>query len=260
MLKNDRIYDFHSILNFRDFGNYPSEFGTNIRVGKLFRSANFHRAEDADLTRLAGLDIGLRVDLRYPSERDRQPNKWPVKHQTEFLDFEAPSGQDGQIAPHEMFVKQNLHSGEDARQYMQGSYAARPDDPQFRQIFSKTLKYMANEGGPLVIHCAAGKDRTGTLAAIILSCLGVDEKIIMDDYMMTMEAVDIESFLEPAAKAMGERYERQFQADMLRPMFGVEPSYLQNSLDTIGNMDRYIGEALGITETEQYMIKENYLC
>ena len=259
MADQPRVYNFDAIFNFRDFGNYPTRDGRHVRSGQLFRAANFHRASDADLNQLSDLEIGLRVDLRHAGERDRQPNKWPDPSPTAFLDYQDSGGKVEDLAPHEMFVKEKLYEAEHAREYMQASYAARPDDPNYQAIFSKTLRYMANDGGSLVIHCAAGKDRTGTLAAIILGALNVNAQTVMEDYMLTLSAVNIEAFLEPAAMMMEKRHGRAYSPDIIRPMFGVEPSYLEQSLQTIGDMDRYIAETLGISETERNMIAKNYL-
>jgi len=255
----DRIHKFDGIFNFRDFGDYPTQSGRRIRPGKLFRSANFHRATESDLDRLSALDIKLLVDLRYSQERERQPNRWPEAGQTDALLF--PSQYEhhaGELAPHEAFIKNDLRRPEDARRYMKASYNARPHDPGFVDMFSKTLKHMAQTGDNLVIHCAAGKDRTGTLGAIILSALGVDQEIILEDYMLTMTAVNIESFLEPAAKMMADRHGRDYSVDALRPMFGVELDYIHSSLDAIGDMERYIADTLNITPSERQDLVDAY--
>lgn len=206
------------------------------------------------------LNIGLVVDLRHRPERDRQPNKLPDNSSPVVYEYpDAPHMEKAALAPHEMFIQKNLTKPQDARDYMNRSYAARPSDKGFQSIFSDTLKFMAGEGQPLLIHCAAGKDRTGTLAAVILSALGVDEEIIMEDFMLTMTAVDIDSFLEPAAAMMARKYERDYDAEALRPMFGVEPDYLRNALKTIGDMDDYIENTLGITAAEKQALRDNYL-
>ena len=255
-----RIYSFDEIRNFRDFGQYTTPRGDKIASGKLFRSAHFSAASEQDLEKIAALDIGLIVDLRHLPERERQPNRWPDIKPAKTFAYPDPEDSDSyKVAPHEAFMKERLETADDARNYMNQSYKARPSDPGFRRIFSDTLKHMADTGEGIVIHCAAGKDRTGTLAAVIQGALGVDRDTIMDDFMLTMEAVDVESYLEPAAKMMTQRFGRPFSPDALRPMFGVEPSYLENALASIGNMDAYISDVLGISSQDREKIHEKYL-
>ncbi len=260
-----RLYKFDNVLNFRDFGNYPTGDGRQVKSAKLFRSAHFNKASDVDRAKLSALDIGLLVDLRYKPERVRQPNVWPPasalseSHTTKVLEYPDAEHSSETLAPHEIFIKEVLSTADEARSYMQQSYHTRPDDAGFRAIFSGTLKFMAATGEPIVIHCAAGKDRTGTLAALILSALEVSPKTIMDDYMMTMQAVDIESFLEPASLMMQKRYGRVISPDALRPLFHVEPSYLERSLAQMADMERYITESLGITKTERQALRDYYL-
>jgi protein-tyrosine phosphatase len=260
-----RLYTFDNILNFRDFGDYPAAGGARVKSSKLFRSAHFNQASQADITRLSALDISLQVDLRYNPERKRQPNLWPSDtgaisaKSTRVLEYPDHDEAEGELAPHEAFVKEILTTPDEARGYMQSSYLARPDDPGFRQIFSATLKHMAASGEPILIHCAAGKDRTGTLAAIILSALGVSSETIMEDYMLTMRAVDIDAYLEPASKMMAKRYGRPISAEAIRPLFSVEPSYLEQSMKTMKDPEKYISDVLGVTQTERQALRDHYL-
>lgn len=256
-----RLYNFDSIYNFRDFGDYPSQNKGHILPKRLFRSAHLAKAHVSELEIISHLDISLIVDLRYKSERERQANRLLDGYSPKVLEFEnyKPSHLKTEIAPHEMFMQNDLHSADDARQYMLGSYSARPHDPGFVSIFSKTLKYMAQHGEPILIHCAAGKDRTGTLAALIQSICGVDRDLIISDYMLTLKAVDIETLLEPVSKHMSERYNRSITPDQLRPMFGVEPDYLQASMEAMGDMDHYVHDILGISHEERDQIHAHYL-
>ena len=254
-----RILNFEQIYNFRDFGDYPTQDGGHVKLGRLFRSAHLSNASEADLNKFAALNIGLISDLRHKPERVRQPNRLPGGHNMRVFEFLDPPNASEAMAPHEAFTKYDLQKADDARNYMRSSYLARPDDPAFQDSFSRTLKFMAETGEPILIHCAAGKDRTGTLAALILGALGVPPDVIMEDYMLTMQAIDIESFLTPAAKSMSKKYDRVLNADMLRPLFHVEPDYLEQSLRSIGNLDDYLRDRLGLTDQERTQIREHYL-
>lgn len=257
---DNRIKTFETIFNFRDFGGYETMDGGKIKANKLFRSAHLHNTNDADKARLAELGIGLIVDLRHAPERERQPTNWPVNSEPRRLEYPDPEhGESGKVAPHEAFMKHDLHKPEDARDYMIGSYRQRPHDDGFKQIFSDTLRHMAETGEPILVHCAAGKDRTGTLCAIIKGALGVDEKTIYEDFMLTMTAVDIDKFLQPAVRMFTKRYGRAIDPEAIRPMFGVEETYLQSSLAAIEDMQGYISDTLGITDKEKAALKAAYL-
>lgn len=255
-----RLYNFSSVYNFRDFGDYDTQSGQPVKPNRLYRSAHLNAVNDVDLAAIANMNIGLVVDLRYHPERKRQPNKLPQAKLPLVIEYpDAIGTEKAEYAPHEMFIREDLRHADDARNYMQRSYAARPNDPGFRKVFSDTLKFMARTGEPVLIHCAAGKDRTGTLAAIILSSLGVEQETIMEDFMLTMKAVDVDSFLEPAAARMTERFGRPYAPEALRPMFGVEAGYLSAALETIDNMDHYIENVLGITRAERDALARHYL-
>ena len=257
---DNRIKKFETIFNFRDFGGYETLSGGKVKTDKLFRSAHLHNTNDKDRVRLADLDIGLIVDLRHAPERERQPTNWPESHDPRRLTYPDPEhGESRKVAPHEAFMQHDLHKPEDARNYMIGSYSKRPHDEGFKQIFGDTLRHMAKTGDPILVHCAAGKDRTGTLCAIIKGALGVDEKTIYEDFMLTMTAVDIDSFLVPAAEMFTQRYGRSIDPEAIRPMFGVEEAYLKSSLDAISDMQGYIHDHLEITDKEKAALKAAYL-
>jgi len=263
----NRNYDFQSIYNFRDFGGYKGFDGRDVKTGRLFRSAHLANLNLEDLGEIGQLDINLVVDLRHAPERAKQPSRFPnpKPHVHEYPD--AAKAKSAKVAPHEAFLEHELYSAEDAHRYMMGSYKARPHDPSFQKIFADTIRFMARseneQAAGVLVHCAAGKDRTGTLCALIQAILGVKRDDIMADYMMTLEAVDIDKIIEPAAAMFSERYGRKIDADSIWPMFGVTPEYLETSLDGMtdeaGRIDTYLTDILKISDTELGQIRERYL-
>ena len=119
------------------------------------------------------------------------------------------------------------------------------------------------EAAGVLVHCAAGKDRTGTLCALIQAILGVSREDIMADYMLTLETVDIEQIIEPAAQMFSQRYGRKIDAKALWPMFGVVPDFLNAALtrmlDNAGDVQPYARDVLGLSQTEIEDLRAKYL-
>lgn len=257
----DRLYDYSSIYNFRDFGGYAGAGGKPVKTGCLFRSAHLNRLSDKDLTAIGGLDIGLIVDLRHAPERKRQPSRLydPAPQIFEYQDGPKTEGH----APHEAFIEKDLNTAADSHRYMMNSYAARPHDKGFQKIFAQTLQHLIADKGDgregVLVHCAAGKDRTGTLVALIQALLGVSRDDILADYMLTMQAVNIDPILKPAAANYTKIHGREINPEALRPMFGVAPEFIDIALEKMGPATDYAAETLSFTGDDIDVLRQKYL-
>ncbi|MGB3454850.1 MAG: tyrosine-protein phosphatase [Litorimonas sp.] len=262
---SERLKPFDTIYNFRDFGGYRGLDDRPVRTGLLFRSAHLNALNAAEQAAIDALPIGAVIDLRHAPERKRQPSVWPERDgRAAVLTQPLKDGEETQtVAPHEAFAETQLYTADDARGYMMRSYEARPHDPGFKALFRDTLDRMSAETeesrSGVLVHCAAGKDRTGTLVALIQGLLGVSRDDIMTDYMLTETAVDIDAILGPASQLYSKRYGRPMDAESLRPMFGVEPGYLEASLEAMGDMEAYAAETLGFGGNRLDTMRKRYL-
>lgn len=254
-----RIFPFETVYNFRDFGDYSVQSGGRINKGQLFRSAHLNAMSGGDLSRFDELNISAIIDMRYAPERLKQPNMLPNGHSGVTLAYEQVDGKKRlKVAPHEAFMEHDLQSPDDARNYMLESYSRRPLDPGFQSLVRRSLKHMASSGDNILVHCAAGKDRTGTFVAIIQHLLGLDKAAIFEDYMLTMTAVDMEPLLAMASKGISQRYGRPYNVDMLRPLFGVSEDYLSQSFNAMGDVQTYVQDIIGLTSKELSALKAHY--
>ncbi len=164
--------------NWRDLGGLPTTDGLRTRPGRLFRSDTLQEMGEDDARRLAD-EIGLRtvVDLRLSGEVAREGRgalefEETVRHLGVPLisvDLSVP----GTAVP---LITAEMHI---------------PHYVGFLDVSAEKFRIIAEalaEGGlPAVVHCAAGKDRTGVVIAVLLDAVGVERRAIIDDYVRTRE-------------------------------------------------------------------------
>ncbi len=248
----NRVLPLDRVLNFRDFGGYETASGARVARGRLYRSAHFADASDADMSKLDAMKIAVVVDLRRPEERAREPNRWPGQGGRT---ISAGGGHGDALPPHlEALLQDNLTAASVAG-YMRRIYREFPFEPRHIELYRAWFLELAKGEGPAVIHCAAGKDRTGLGCALTLHALGVNEEAIFADYEFTNAVLDLDARLPRIQARMEERLGRKFAPEALRPMLGVAPDYLRGALDAIqaqaGSLDAYLAETLGVGTRER---------
>lgn len=253
----DRLIEFERVANFRDFGGYATPDGAIAR-GRLYRSASFHEASAADVARLNALGARLLVDLRRPEERTHEPNIWPsadvrtVFHEDAGADVTA-------LPPHLLALTHEDIDASAVADYMRAIYRSFPFEGRLIGPYRAWFRGLIEEGGPGIIHCAAGKDRTGLGCALTLFALGVSEDEIYADYEFTNQAVDIEARLPRIQASFEKRIGRTLSAATLRPILGVDVDYLRCALDEIrakhGSIDAYLEDVLGIGAAERAALR-----
>ena len=242
-----RIHRFDALDNFRDYGDYASAAGRRIAGGRLFRSAHQARCTDADLDRLAGLGLAAIVDLRRPGERRDQPSRRPPGFAALVIESDHD---DGREAPHITFLKTADLTVDSGRRFMTETYRGLPFEPAHLDLFARYFRALAGADGPVLIHCAAGKDRTGLLAALTHHVLGVHPDDMVEDYLLTNAAVDLAGRAPGIARQIEAMTGRPAAHDAVVAFLGVEPVYLETALAEAagrhGSIDGYLEQALGV--------------
>jgi protein-tyrosine phosphatase len=170
-------YEFEEVLNFRDLGGYAASSGRTLARRRIFRSGGLWLATGSDVDRLKN-QIRLKsiLDLRDKAQMDSQG----IGHVSSagFRWYNVPL-EGGSGVNMDMKILATLSNcGEVYLLYVR--------QPEYGKSVLNALGIIADPANhPLVFHCSAGKDRTGVLAAILLSIMGVTDEHIVNDYSLT---------------------------------------------------------------------------
>ena len=246
-MSHPRVLAFDAVNNFRDYGDYPTRHGARLAKGVLYRSAHHAQATDADLRRMEALNLAVIVDLRRKSEREREPSRRPARFNAQVIDNDIG---DVGVAPHMTFVANNDLTPENVRGFMIEEYRRIPFEPRHLDLFRRYFRALAYSKGPLVIHCAAGKDRTGLLAALTHKVVGVHDDDIMADYLLTNDAARIEERAPQSQDMISQTTGKRPSLEAVRAFLGVQADYLVAAFAEIdaghGALDAYLSQALGV--------------
>lgn len=248
-----------SIHNFRDVGGCRTEDGRLVRRGVLFRSGSLAATSPTDVERLAALDIRTICDLRTYGEKEDHPDRAPRHsgvrsiHIPIKVDRHNESGSIARLFWLLFGDARRLDYGKLVRK----SYREYVTD--FHSEFSTVLRLATESHNlPLLIHCTAGKDRTGFACALIQRALGVPPDHVMEDYMRSNEHLD--AFTEEVLNRF--RFVRLFGVtrEKVLPLFEARTEYLEAAFDQIsrdyGTIGSYLRDGLGFSDEDRRQLKK----
>src|SRR6195952_5499327 len=241
-----RHIDFDGIENFRDFGGFDTSFGRPLKTGLLYRSANHAYATDADLERMRDLGLAAIIDLRRAFEREREPSKrWPG--------FGAAVIENDILSDQPDWADLMKDVKVDADWFFQdtlGYNRRAPFEPRHIDLFSRYFRTLAGTDGAIVVHCAAGKDRTGLICALTQHLLGVGPDDIMADYLLTNDESRMARKMAFLGPWLRETVGKTVDEAGLRVAVSVNPAYLETAFAVIreahGSLDGYLSQVLGV--------------
>ncbi len=236
------------VENFRDYGDYATAAGKRLKAGRLYRSASHARATDADLAVIEGLNLAVVVDLRRPGERERDPSRRPAGFKGQVI--ENDHGETAGDDPWWNFVRSCDLSEDAFRGYLMNYYREAPFAARHVDLFTRYFQALADAEGPVLIHCAAGKDRTGVLAALTHHLVGVHKDDIVEDYLLTNNPERIAARAPMVAELIAAETGRTPTDAAIRAAIGVEPHYLDEAFRAItaehGEIDAYLEQVLAV--------------
>jgi protein-tyrosine phosphatase len=231
--------------NFRDLGGYATSDGRTVRWRQIFRSNHLGHLTDDDAAVLRSLGVRSAFDFRGSVERAEALCGIP-----DITVHSLPVEPTVVAALRAIAASGTTLSADHAVEVMRDSYRSyvQQNTPRFRALFAHLLEDRA----PLVIHCTAGKDRTGFACALILHTLGVPDPVISEDYLLTNR------FYRRDASSGSD-----LPDDVKQVLGSVQASFLGAAFEAIdahyGDLENYLRDGLGLGAAERAKLEARYL-
>ena len=246
------------IHNFRDYGGYLGLDGARVKTGLLFRSGQHMEASEADLELVDQLGLQTIIDLRGVSERERFRCRRHARFNAQVIAYE---GETSNSPPHEAAGTTSMTAAK-ARERMIAVYTRMPYNPAMIDMFTRYFEALGAREGASLVHCFAGKDRTGIAASLLLHTLGVHRDDVIAEFLRTNDAPSPEILERQSLPRMEEVY-GPIDADARRNLMGVLPEYIDTYFGLIekeaGSIDNYLQETLGVDETSKARLRARLL-
>lgn len=254
----DRHIDFEAIENFRDFGGYATACGRGLKRGRLYRSAHHSLATDADLERMRQLGVATIVDLRQTTERQREPARRWAEFAGLVIENDIASSHDWVDALHDSPMTPEWFF-----ETTRGHYRTNPFEPRLVELYRRFLQAVGEGEGAVVIHCAAGKDRTGLACALLHHIAGVGHDDMIADFLLTNDEARLDRKVQSAGEFIERVTGRRPSDEALRVLAQVFPAQLDAAFDAIraahGTVDAYLEAVLGVDAALRERIHDRVL-
>jgi protein-tyrosine phosphatase len=238
--------------NFRDIGGLPAPHGRKVKTGMVFRSGQLTDLTPGDYASLAPLHIRYVFDLRTDAERALAPTVWQgrVPLITEISFFDKTSD------PAKALEELQAEGLDVSRARLAMRRATTRFVTEGATAVGSVLRALARGHMPAVIHCTAGKDRTGVVVAVLLTLLGVPRDAVEADYLRSNDAlpIELERFKAGAGAASFFPGGDALAPGVLGVLLGVDRDYLDAAFAAIegqyGSFEAYAAGGLNLSAAE----------
>jgi protein-tyrosine phosphatase len=246
--------------NFRSLRGMPAAGGLRIASDALLRSDHLGQLTAEDWATLGAMGLQTICDLRGQEERSRAPTPLPEGAGVRVMNFDIRN--DVRDNPELARSLQADPTARGTRELMLHIYRIFPE--AFAPRLADWFGVFSEQRVPVLVHCAAGKDRTGFMVALLLHTLGVSRDDILRDYLLSAPVDGTADPRIPGLQAMfhgmaGLRLSPQ----AIMPILQVEPDYLQAALDSIdaqfGSVEHYLLKAGGVDSAQIERLRQLYL-
>jgi protein-tyrosine phosphatase len=242
-----------STLNFRDLGGLPLAGGLRVKQHVLYRGPGPARLDDEHRATLGALGIRLVCDLRSEPEREDgmhacEPARLLLLDLANDFADEASRG---------FRVLKDRPDADGARAAMRAIYAAMP--AALRAHWPPLVEALCDGEVPVLVHCTAGKDRTGVLLALLLLYLGASEDVVLEDYLRSAYEGAAPHGYRASASPIAALLQSAPDPGVIAALKGVDSSYLAAALDVVRrdwrSLDDYFATA-GIGPSQRTRLLE----
>ena len=255
---NERFINIEGSVNLRDFGGYTAHDQKTVKRGLLFRCGNMAEIPEHAFNDFTALDIGVICDLRSHEEAESSPTPSgePFKCRVHIPIWPGSSTQ------FQESVEEKRPTADDFIAFM--AQVTREIARDHVEAYKQLMRELVNTDRGFLLHCSAGKDRTGIGAALILSLLGVDRDTIVADYLISNESKELAHRMRARMEENLAQEGKSLRIDeqIIKIMSGVRAEYLQGAYEEIdqhyGGMQGYL-EAAGISGVDEKHLKERLL-
>jgi protein-tyrosine phosphatase len=254
-----RFLKLEGAVNFRDVGGYITESGQQVRTGLVYRAGSLGNLSEAALAQLQAMEIKLVCDFRSQQEMNAEPDRLPQNPRPLYLHSPLHDPDEKQEQRRRLmtilFNRQQLTN-------MMPDYYTRVAIDANARLYGDLLRRLSDPANlPAIFHCAAGKDRTGIAAALLLRVLGVSAETVVADYSLSNRFH--QDFYDAGQKAIQPLVKFGMSAADIQPLLLAHPETMRFTLAHIdqhyGSVEHYLTTAAGLDSADITRLRQTFL-